>query len=134
MSPDISSVANASPTNTHSTSKDIRLNHIQVIGTHNSYHIEPTLRERPTFEKYMPSARDYYYSHSTLTNQLTHQSVRSFELDLHSDEKGGLYYPPTIWTLANLTEAERPFNGSILQKPGIKIFHVTDLDPDAIAL
>ncbi|KAH7109654.1 PLC-like phosphodiesterase [Dendryphion nanum] len=126
--------ARASPAQSSysSSSNNIRLNHIQVIGTHNSYHVEPTLRERPTFEKYMPSARDYYYSHSTLTNQLTHQSVRSFELDLHSDEKGGLYYPPAIWTLANLTESERPFNGSILQKPGIKIFHVTDLDPDAV--
>lgn len=58
--------------------------------------------------------------------------MRSFELDLHSDEKGGLYYPPVIWTLSNLTNATTPYNGDILKKPGIKVFHVTDFDPDSV--
>jgi hypothetical protein len=108
------------------------MNHIQVIGTHNSYHREVSLAERAVFEKYVPSPEDYYYSHATLPNQLEHQSVRSFELDLHSDEKGGLYYPPLIWTLSNLTNATTPYDGSVLQKPGIKVFHVTDFDPDSV--
>ncbi|KAH6644759.1 PLC-like phosphodiesterase [Boeremia exigua] len=114
------------------TNSDVRMNHIQVIGTHNSYHREVSLAERAVFEKYVPSPEDYYYSHSTLPNQLEHQAVRSFELDLHSDEKGGLYYPPVIWTLSNLTNATTPFDGSVLQKPGIKVFHVTDFDPDSV--
>jgi hypothetical protein len=108
------------------------MNQIQVIGTHNSYHREISLAERAVFEKYMPSPENYYYSHATLPNQLTHQSVRSFELDLHSDEHGGLYYPPAIWTLSNLTNASRPFDGAELRQPGIKVFHVTDLDPDSV--
>jgi hypothetical protein len=109
------------------------MNQIQVIGTHNSYHREISLSERAVFEKYVPSPEDYYYSHSSLTNQLEHQSVRSFELDLHSDEKGGLYYPPLIWTLSNLSDpATTPFDGAVLKKPGIKIFHVTDFDPNAV--
>ncbi|KAF2120388.1 PLC-like phosphodiesterase [Lophiotrema nucula] len=108
------------------------MNQIQVIGTHNSYHREINLAERAVFEKYVPSPEDYYYSHSSLTNQLQHQYVRSLELDLHSDEKGGLYYPPLIWTLANLTEEQRPFDGAVLQKPGIKVFHVTDVDSNAV--
>ncbi|KAI8932579.1 hypothetical protein NX059_010084 [Plenodomus lindquistii] len=111
---------------------DIRLNHIQVVGTHNSYHREISLAERAVFEKYVPSPEDYYYSHPTLDNQLEHQSVRSLELDLHSDEKGGLYYPPVIWTLSNLTANDTPYDGSVLKKPGIKVFHVTDFDPDAV--
>ncbi|KAH9870245.1 hypothetical protein J1614_007168 [Plenodomus biglobosus] len=111
---------------------DIRLNHIQVIGTHNSYHREVSLAEQAVFEKYVPSPENYYYSHASLENQLEHQSVRSFELDLHPDDKGGLYYPPLIWTLSNLTANNTPFDGSVLQKPGIKVFHVTDLDPDAV--
>lgn len=80
----------------------------------------------------MPSPEDYYYSHSDLSNQLQHQNVRSLELDLHSDEKGGLYYPPVIWTLSNLTNMSTPYDGTILKKPGIKVFHVTDFDPDAV--
>jgi hypothetical protein len=114
------------------TASDIRMNHIQVIGTHNSYHREVSLAERAVFEKYVPSPENYYYSHATLSNQLTHQSVRSLELDLHSDEHGGLYYPPAIWTLSNITNASRPFDGAELTKPGIKVFHVTDFDPDSV--
>jgi len=110
----------------------IRLNHIQVIGTHNSYHREITLAERPIFEKYVPSPENYYYSHSILENQLQHQAVRSLELDLHSDEQGGLYYPPVIWALSNITNATTPFDGDVLKKPGIKVFHVTDFDPDSV--
>jgi hypothetical protein len=56
------------------------MNHIQVIGTHNSYHREISLAERTVFEKYVPSPEDYYYSHAELQNQLEYQSVRSFEL------------------------------------------------------
>lgn len=67
-----------------------------------------------------------------MNHQLEHQSVRSFELDLHSDEKGGLYYPTLAWTFSNLTNATTPFNGEVLKKPGIKVFHVTDFDPDAV--
>ncbi|KAF2795739.1 hypothetical protein K505DRAFT_359899 [Melanomma pulvis-pyrius CBS 109.77] len=116
----------------HSTASGIHLNHIQVIGTHNSYHREISLSERTAFEKFLPSPEDYYYSHSSLSNQLEHQSVRSLELDLHSDEKGGLYYPPLIWTLSNLTSSTTPFDGEILKKPGIKVFHVTDADPNSV--
>lgn len=108
------------------------MNHIQVIGTHNSYHREISLAEREVFENYIPSPENYYYSHSSLSNQLSHQGVRSLELDLHSDEKDGLYYPPLIWTLSNLTNSTTPFDGSVLLKPGIKVFHVTDFDPNAV--
>jgi hypothetical protein len=37
-----------------------------------------------------------------------------------------------IWTLSNLTNASTPYNGDILKKPGIKVFHVTDFDPDSV--
>jgi hypothetical protein len=63
---------------------------------------------------------------------LEYQSVRSLEFDLHSDEKGGLYYPPAAWALSNLTNATTPFDGSVFLKPGIKVFHVTDFDPDSV--
>lgn len=109
------------------------MNQVQVIGTHNSYHREIALSERAVFEKYVPSPEDYYYSHSSLFNQLQHQSVRSLELDLHSDETGGLYYPPLIWKLSNLTDpTTTPFDGSVLKKPGIKVFHITDVDPNSV--
>ncbi|CAI6336662.1 unnamed protein product [Periconia digitata] len=110
----------------------LRLNHIQVVGTHNSYHREISLAERTAFEKYMPKPENYYYSHSNLANQLSYQGVRSLELDLHPDDEGGLYNPPLLWKLANLTNATTPFDGAVLDPSGLKVFHVTDLDPDSV--
>lgn len=80
-----------------------------------------------------PSPQNLYYSHAELHKQLEYQSVRSFELDLHSDEKGGLYYPPLIWKCAkDANLATTPFDGEILKKPGIKVFHITDVDMDVV--
>ncbi len=54
----------------------LRLNHIQAKGTHNSYHlVDP--------DNLIPK---YDYSHVPLDEQLNHQGVRQFELDVH-------YYP-----------------------------------------
>lgn len=108
------------------------MNQIQVVGTHNSYHREISLAERTVFEKYVPNPENYYYSHSKWTDQLDHQQVRSFEIDLHSDPKGGLYAHPLIWKLSNLTNATVPFNDSNMEKPGLKVFHITDVDTNAI--
>ncbi|MBI2824074.1 MAG: hypothetical protein HYX69_05195 [Planctomycetia bacterium] len=64
---------------------DLRLNQLQVIGTHNSYHVRPsekTLRSSATLR---PDAREWDYSHAPLDVQLD-RGVRSFELDLHYKE------------------------------------------------
>ncbi|EUC40531.1 hypothetical protein COCMIDRAFT_108556 [Bipolaris oryzae ATCC 44560] len=115
---------------------DIRFNHIQVIGTHNSYHREISLAERIVVDNKVNSSQlsstvqNLYYSHAELHNQLEYQSVRSLELDLHSDENGGLYYRPLIQKFANLTKT--PFEGDFLNKSGIKVFHMTDVDPNSV--
>jgi hypothetical protein len=100
---------------------NLRMNQIQVVGTHNSYHREISLAERAIFEKYVPGPQNYYYSHATFQNQLDHQSVRSFEIDLHSDTKGGLYAQPLVWKLSNLTNATVPWHDVNMTKPGIKV-------------
>jgi hypothetical protein len=118
-----------------STSKGLRLNHIQVIGTHNSYHREISLAERPAFESIVPGFQNLYYSHSKLADQLSHQQVRSLELDLHSDVKGGLYEKPWIWEKAGLTSGPNgtaPWYDPDFSKPGLKVFHVTDLDTNSV--
>ncbi len=50
----------------------LRINQLQYIGTHNSYHVR----------KQASSTRDWNYSHPPLDVQLDH-GVRSFELDPH---------------------------------------------------
>ncbi|KAF2722524.1 hypothetical protein K431DRAFT_45285 [Polychaeton citri CBS 116435] len=121
------------PSPTHMAhSHDLRLNEIQVIGTHNSYHREISLAERYTFEELVEQPEDYYYSHATWSNQLSYQGVRSIEIDIHSDEKGGLYLSPLIWRLANLSNETIPWQDEAFSKPGLKVFHVTDADTNSI--
>ncbi|KAK4501356.1 hypothetical protein PRZ48_007164 [Zasmidium cellare] len=116
----------------HGKGDELRMNQIQVVGTHNSYHREISKSERTIFEKYVPGPENYYYSHSKWTDQLDHQSVRSFEIDLHSDTQGGLYAYPAIWKLSNLTNETAPFHDPNMLKPGLKVFHITDVDTNAI--
>ena len=98
------------------------------MGTHNSYHREIFLAERPIFEKYVPNPGNYYYSHARLADQLSHQGVRSLEIDLHSDSKGSLYATPLLLDLANISYAIDP----VMLQPGIKVFHVTDADQGSV--
>jgi Phosphoinositide phospholipase C, Ca2+-dependent len=51
---------------------NLRLNQLQFIGTHNSYHVRAAANRVP----------EWNYSHATLDVQLD-RGVRSFELDLH---------------------------------------------------
>jgi len=59
----------------------LRINHIQVKGTHNSYHLEPL----------GPTIRAYEYSHQPLDVQAEEQGVRQFEIDVWWDARGQLY-------------------------------------------
>ncbi len=52
----------------------LRVNHVQVIGTHNSYHIAPK-----------EGVDDWKYTHDPLDVQLEQQGVRQFELDFYWD-------------------------------------------------
>ena len=58
----------------------LRLNQIQIKGTHNSYHIKP----RIAFDK------SHKYSHLPLYEQLDERGIRAFELDVHKSGKGVL--------------------------------------------
>lgn len=65
-------------------SENLRMNEIQVIGSHNSYHARP---DEPLFTQVKavyPAAAEWDYDHPPLDEQLDH-GVRSFELDLYYD-------------------------------------------------
>ena len=66
----------------------LRLNEIQLKGTHNSYHRRPAL----------PLSREHDYEHPPLDEQLELHNVRVFELDVHLDREEGfrVYHLPVI--------------------------------------
>lgn len=58
---------------------ELRVNHLQALGTHNSYHLRPPVVIPP-----------WDYAHLPLARQLEEQGVRQVELDLHEEEGGAL--------------------------------------------
>lgn len=62
-----------------------RMNQIQVIGTHNSYHKRPPSLKLTA--AITPEAMDWDYEHEPLNVQLDN-TVRSFELDIHNTPEG----------------------------------------------
>ncbi len=109
----------------------LRLNQIQVIGTHNSYHagLGPSMSK--WLEQHNPQAfAGLDYSHPPLTVQLNH-GVRQLELDVFADTEGGRYAHPrgAQWlAAANLPPDPDPYPPGLMQRPGFKVMHVQDLD------
>jgi hypothetical protein len=99
----------------------IRLNQIQVLGTHNSYHLAPppgvlaTLGER---------GKEIEYSHRPLAVQLSRLGVRKFELDVYADPQGGRFATP----VAGRVFKGLPALSAEWREPGFKVLHTPDDD------
>lgn len=109
--------------------QSLKLNQIQAIGSHNSYHVAPPAPLMKTLVKFNKDAEAWNYTHPPLAEQLE-MGVRQFELDIHADPKGGLFASPLAVKLARLAGEKLPdFNASgDYSKPGIKVMHVPDVD------
>ena len=80
---------------TVSPTAQVRMNQIQVIGTHNSYH----QRANDSLMKLIAAAnpkgaRDLDYGHRPLHEQLSELGVRQLELDCYVDTDGGRFANP----------------------------------------
>ena len=109
----------------------LRLNQIQVIGTHNSYHAGFAPSEARFMQQQNPKAFEALdYSHPTLDVQLDH-GVRQLEIDVYADAKGGRFAHPAITQMvadAGLP-ADPPLDpGHDFDKPGFKVMHVVGID------
>ncbi|MFC5266746.1 phosphatidylinositol-specific phospholipase C1-like protein [Kribbella qitaiheensis] len=102
----------------------LRLNQIQQIGAHNSYHRELSAVEKQVQQAQDPGAINLFYSHASIPQQLQDQNIRALELDLFPDPAGGLYTYPLIRKLTG----QGPLTDPELAKPGIKVMHVPDFD------
>ncbi len=109
----------------------LRINQIQVIGTHNSYHAGIAPSETKLWAEKNPkllAALDY--RHPVLTTQLD-AGVRQLELDVYADPTGGLYshpYGPKLVAQAGLP-ADPDFDPQhLMDRPGFKVMHVQDVD------
>lgn len=126
--------ANVTTTNSTTYSKNgltwtsgLRMNMMQVIGTHNSYHREVSLEEVPYHALLLSDPENYYYSHADLAHQAEYQGLRNFEIDIWADSEGGLFGSPLIRRLAHLSMPDDPG----MNKSGTKVLHVPDADVGA---
>ncbi|HLZ82839.1 MAG TPA: phosphatidylinositol-specific phospholipase C1-like protein [Caulobacteraceae bacterium] len=106
---------------------DVRLNQIQVIGTHNSYHAGLAPGVAKLLQRVNPKAfEELDYSHGDLTAQFDH-GIRQVELDIFADAKGGRFAHPYGATLGAGGLAAFDPQG-VMSKPGFKVMHVQDID------
>jgi hypothetical protein len=106
---------------------DVRINQIQVIGTHNSYHAGLTPGVAKLLQRVNPKAfEELDYSHGDLTAQFDH-GIRQVELDVFGDAKGGRFAHPFGATLNAGAGAAFDRQG-LMSKPGYKVMHVQDID------
>ena len=109
----------------------VRMNQIQVIGTHNSYHagllpgIAKLMKQRDS-----GAYATLEYAHADLATQLNH-GIRQIELDIFADNKGGRFAHPlgqAMVAQAGLPADPDPYPNSVLLKPGFKVMHIQDID------
>jgi hypothetical protein len=104
----------------------LRLNDIQALGSHNSYHVEPEPDLLAGIRGFSaPLADSFEYTHLPLTEQFDTQGIRQIELDVFADPDGGRYARRALAPLVGLpAESDDP----AMARPGFKVLHVQDVD------
>src|SRR5262245_3470402 len=109
----------------------LRMNQIQFVGTHNSYHVGLGAGEMAVLRKQNPQSADSLeYKHPRIEAQLD-AGVRQLELDVYGDAKGGLFADPLFLKLAAQAGHNEPMPAGCaeaMKKPGIKVLHSHDID------
>jgi hypothetical protein len=104
----------------------IRLNHIQVLGTHNSYKLAPTEKLAKLMNAESPGrAIGILYEHRPLIEQFSELQIRQIELDIFADPDGGLFAEPLGAIKSDDQRFIRPYE---MYQPGYKVLHVQDTD------
>ncbi|TMA56320.1 MAG: hypothetical protein E6J75_09965 [Deltaproteobacteria bacterium] len=109
----------------------VALNEIQVLGTHNSYHVQPRPALLAALLQIAPAFDAWEYTHPPLGEQFSNEGIRQIELDVWADPHGGLFARRGGLTFIN----EDPNSGlPELQQPGFKVLHIQDLDFETTCL
>jgi hypothetical protein len=102
----------------------VDLNEIQVLGSHNSYHIQPREPLFGLLVAFSPEFLAWEYTHLPLDVQFETQGIRQIELDVFADPEGGLYARRRGAVALGID----PMTPPELHQPGFKVLHVQDLD------
>jgi Phosphoinositide phospholipase C, Ca2+-dependent len=109
----------------------VKINQIQVIGTHNSYHAGLAPSAAKLMRDTNPALyQALEYGHRPLDQQFD-AGVRQIELDIYADTAGGRYaHPAGVDAIAAAGLPKDPdFDPEgLMKRPGFKVLHVQDFD------
>jgi hypothetical protein len=109
----------------------VAMNEVQVLGTHNSYHVQPRPELFSLLVAFDPLFLGIEYTHVPLDEQFTTQGIRQIELDVFADPAGGLYARRGT----EIIFGRDPNTGiPALLEPGFKVLHVQDVDFETTCL
>lgn len=97
---------------------NLRLNDVQVVGTHNSYKLPTWPHLLEGHRRRDPRGADGIdYGHRPLAEQLD-RGVRALELDVYHDPEGGRFRHDSL----------PPEQREAMAAPGLKVMHLSDID------
>jgi len=105
----------------------VRMNEVQVLGSHNSYHLRPDPAVLDGIAAFSgeQAARELDYGHRPLTEQLEEHGIRQLEIDVYADPDGGRFARRPLAELVGLpVDSGEP----ALDEPGFKVLHQADVD------
>jgi hypothetical protein len=103
---------------------EVRINEVQVVGSHNSYKRWLAPAEERVLRSFIGDGVNLMqYQHEPLDVQFQSQKVRQIELDVFADGSGGLYADPLLRSVAGVG----PY-APAMQAPGTKVLHIQDVD------
>jgi calcium-dependent phosphoinositide phospholipase C len=108
----------------------LRLDQVQVLGSHNSYHGRPYPEVLKGLVKAIPGLSPTLdYAHAPLPEQFD-LGVRQIELDVYDDPEGGKYASPSYPRSVGVQIPDHPE----MQRPGYKVIHQADVDTNSTCL
>ena len=113
-------------------SSSLKLNQIQIIGSHNSYKKVPDPRVMKflmKFRKQLGKDNDPIgldYGQLPFDSQFSYYPVRGLEIDIQNDPKGGAFYKRKINALVH--GMHQNSHVEALRQPGFKVLHIKDVD------
>jgi hypothetical protein len=109
----------------------VHLNQMQVLATHNSYHIQPEPALLAVLQAFSPLFEQIEYTHVPLQQQFDEQGIRALEIDVFADPLGGLFSRRGgLVAIGKDPESGIPE----LDEPGFKVFHIQDIDFQSVCL
>ncbi len=108
----------------------LRLDQVQVLGSHNSYHGRPYPQVLAALRKANAAVEETLdYAHAPLPQQFD-IGVRQIELDVWDDPQGGRYAQPGYPLSVGAKIPDDP----IMHRPGFKVIHQANIDTNSTCL